>query len=73
VCACGTLSVQVALRWVAQHGVPLVTRASSLEYLAEDIDIFDFALSPTDLTALDSATKPNATTCLFCSGAGPHA
>merc|ERR1711881_474460 len=49
---------QVALKWVAQHNVPLVTKASNPKYLAQDIDLFDFELSPTDVSALDAATKP---------------
>jgi len=58
---------QVALKWIAQHNVPLVTKASSPTYLAEDIDLFDFTLSPTDMAALDQATKPAGSPSFFCS------
>jgi 2,5-diketo-D-gluconate reductase A len=58
---------QVALRWVAQRGVAVVTRATDPRYLAEDVDIFGWNLTAADLAALDAATEPAAKACLFCS------
>jgi len=57
---------QVALKWVVQQNVPLVTKASNPEYLAEDIDLFDFELSSADMTSLDAATKPKGNPSFFC-------
>mmetsp|Transcript_148056 Transcript_148056/g.210263 ORF Transcript_148056/g.210263 Transcript_148056/m.210263 type:complete len:309 (-) Transcript_148056:6-932(-) len=57
---------QVALHWVNQHEAALITKAPQLEYLQEDISIFDFELNDADLAALDAATEPKARPCLFC-------
>ena len=43
---------QVALKWLVQQNVPLVTKAKTAEYLNEDIDLFDWCGS--HLRALDS-------------------
>lgn len=45
-------SAQVALRWVTQQGVVAVTSATNPEYLAEDLDIFDFTLSDAEMATL---------------------
>jgi diketogulonate reductase-like aldo/keto reductase len=58
---------QVSLRWVAQHGVPLSTKATNPKYLAEDLDIFDWALSGAELAELDAATAPAGTPSFVCS------
>jgi hypothetical protein len=60
--------MQVALKWVAQSGMALVTRALNPTYLAEDIDLFDFEFSSTELALLNDATEPFAQPCLFCHG-----
>jgi len=57
---------QVALKWVTQNKVPLVTKASNPKYLAQDIDLFDFELSAADMKALTSATKPSGNPSFFC-------
>jgi diketogulonate reductase-like aldo/keto reductase len=57
---------QVALKWVVQHNVPLVTKASNPKYLAQDIDLFDFEINSTDMAALDAATKPSGSPSFFC-------
>ena len=45
-------AAQVALRWVVQQGVVAVTSSDNAEYIAEDLDIFDFALSSAEMDAL---------------------
>eukprot|EP01050_Picozoa_sp_SAG11_P009331 SAG11_NODE_868_length_6814_cov_13.161430_4_plen_115_part_00 len=46
--------VSVALRWVAQHNVPMCVAADVLAYLKEDEAIYDgWSLSAADMAALD--------------------
>eukprot|EP01045_Picozoa_sp_COSAG04_P008171 COSAG04_NODE_447_length_14267_cov_17.958569_8_plen_137_part_00 len=70
----GKSGAQVALRWVIQSGLALATRSSNPAYLAEDIELFDFALTAEEMRLLDAAREPEAPTgggkgggpCLFC-------
>ena len=55
-----------ALKWIAQHGVPLAVKADQVQYQQQDIDLFDFTLSDDDMAALDAATSPSATPGMFC-------
>eukprot|EP00927_Polykrikos_kofoidii_P050410 TRINITY_DN44328_c0_g1_i1.p1 TRINITY_DN44328_c0_g1~~TRINITY_DN44328_c0_g1_i1.p1 ORF type:complete len:348 (+),score=44.04 TRINITY_DN44328_c0_g1_i1:45-1088(+) len=45
---------QVALKWILSHNVTLTTKSANLEHLAEDIDLFDWELTPAQMAALDS-------------------
>merc|ERR1712093_729620 len=45
---------QVALRWVTQQGVPLVTKADDAEYLKEDLDCLDWDLTSEEVKLLDA-------------------
>ena len=62
----GKSGAQVALRWIAQHGVPLSTKANSVKYLSEDIDIFDWSLTDTEMAHLDAATSPSGKPSFVC-------
>jgi diketogulonate reductase-like aldo/keto reductase len=62
----GKSGAQVSLRWVAQHGVPLSTKASNAKYLAEDLDIFDWKLSAAEMAKLDAATTPTGKPSFAC-------
>jgi 2,5-diketo-D-gluconate reductase B len=42
-------AAQVCLRWLVQQGVSAIPRTSRIERLSENIDIFDFALSPDEM------------------------
>jgi len=57
---------QVSLRWVAQHGVPLSTKATSPKYLTEDLDIFGWSLSDAEMAKLDATTKPAGRPSFIC-------
>jgi diketogulonate reductase-like aldo/keto reductase len=46
------------LRWIYQQGIPLTTKASSAEHLAEDIDIFSWSLTDEEMATLSAATSP---------------
>jgi diketogulonate reductase-like aldo/keto reductase len=47
-------AAQVALRWVAQQEALFVTAGSSQEYLTEDLHIYGFELSDTEMKLLSS-------------------
>jgi len=47
-------SAQVGLRWVLQHNHSLAVAASNPAYLREDLDIFDWSLSASDMRKLDT-------------------
>ncbi len=45
---------QVVLRWHLEHGVSAIPKSVKPERIAENIDVFGFALSPDDVAALDT-------------------
>ena len=52
---------QVSLRWVVQQGIPVIPKALDKDYLAEDIDVFDFSLEDSEMARLNAATTPPIT------------
>lgn len=54
----GKSGAQVSLRWLIQHGVLLATGSGSEKHLQEDLDVFKFTLTDTDMQILDDATAP---------------
>jgi diketogulonate reductase-like aldo/keto reductase len=59
-------AVQVALRWIWQHGVALTTKSKNPEHLAQDLDIFDWELSHDEMAQLDAATHPSYHPSFMC-------
>ena len=53
--AYGKTAQQVALRWILEQGACYTCQTTSKKHFQEDIDVFDFSLSPADLAKLDSA------------------
>jgi diketogulonate reductase-like aldo/keto reductase len=45
---------QVALRWIIQHGHTLVTASGTSAYDSEDLELFDWALTPGEMATLDA-------------------
>ena len=45
----GKTAAQVCLRWLVQQNVSAIPRTARIERLSENIDIFDFALSPDEM------------------------
>lgn len=60
-------TAQVALKWIVQHGVPAVTKADNPIYLAEDIALWPWNLTATEMAALDAHDIPKGTPSLSCS------
>ena len=59
-------SVQVALSWIWQNAVPVVTKSTKLGHLKDDIDIFDFKFSADELKELNSQTQPSGSPSFMC-------
>ena len=49
---CFRSAAQVALRWLVQQNITVVTAASNPTYISEDIDLFSFALTPAEMATL---------------------
>ena len=47
----GKTSAQVALRWLVQQGMVVIPKASSRAHLQENMDVFEWALSPEEISA----------------------
>ena len=57
----GRTPAQVLLRWCLQHGIPVIPKSTHRERIAENAQIFDFALSDEDMAALDSLDTTGGT------------
>jgi len=47
-------SAQVALKWILQRNVTIVTQSTNIAHLKGDLDLFDFKLSDADMKVLNS-------------------
>jgi diketogulonate reductase-like aldo/keto reductase len=52
---------QVLLRWCLQHDLLVIPKSTHQERIAENAQIFDFALSPRDMTELDALDRTKGT------------
>ncbi|MDQ3765576.1 MAG: aldo/keto reductase [Actinomycetota bacterium] len=50
----GKTPAQVILRWHIEHGLCAIPKSVKPHRIAENIDIFDFALTPEEVTAIDA-------------------
>ena len=60
----GRSPAQVLLRWGLQHGLVELPRSVREERIRENAAVFDFALSPTEMTALDGLSDGGRVTAL---------
>jgi len=49
---------QVSLKWLVQQGSPVIPRSSNPVHLRENMDLFDFDLSDSEMESLNKATVP---------------
>jgi diketogulonate reductase-like aldo/keto reductase len=49
----GKSPAQVMLRWGLQHGRSVIPKSTKPQRIAENIDVFDFALTPDQIVAID--------------------
>lgn len=47
-------SAQVALRWIIERNATFTTSASTSEHFSQDLDIFDFQLTPAEMATLNA-------------------
>ena len=50
----GVTSAQVVLRWHIEHRIVAIPRSANAERIAENADIFGFALTSSEVEILDS-------------------
>jgi diketogulonate reductase-like aldo/keto reductase len=50
----GKSTIAVALKWLVQHGVAVVTKSSNPEHLAEDVDLWSWNLTEAEMASADS-------------------
>jgi diketogulonate reductase-like aldo/keto reductase len=50
----GKTPAQVMLRWGIQHGRSVIPKSTKPSRIAENIDVFDFELTPDELAAIDA-------------------
>jgi diketogulonate reductase-like aldo/keto reductase len=50
----GKTSAQVVLRWHIEHGLSAIPKSVRAARIAENFDIFDFALTPEEVAAIDA-------------------
>lgn len=49
---------QVSLRWLVQHGSPVVPKSGNRQHIRNDLDLFGFELTDAEMKRLDAATSP---------------
>jgi diketogulonate reductase-like aldo/keto reductase len=49
----GKTPAQILIRWELQHQIIAIPKSSKEERIKENANVYDFAISPTDMTALD--------------------
>lgn len=57
----GRTRAQVLLRWCLQHDLPVIPKSTHRERIAENAQIFDFALSNEDMAELDAVDQTDGT------------
>ncbi len=55
----GKTPAQVVLRWHVQEGLQIIPRSRTPAHIAQNIDIFDFALDASDMAAIIAMDDPN--------------
>lgn len=53
----GKTSAQLLLRWSLQHGMVVIPKSGNLERIQENMDIFDFEISPEDMEFLNGMNR----------------
>jgi len=56
----GKTGAQVMLRWAIQHGTVPLPRSTNPDHIAENLQVFDFELTPDDMRELNKLTDKSA-------------
>jgi diketogulonate reductase-like aldo/keto reductase len=57
----GRSPAQLLLRWCVQRGIPVITKSTHRDRIAENAQVFDFELSATDMGELDALDRSGGT------------
>jgi diketogulonate reductase-like aldo/keto reductase len=57
----GRAPAQVLLRWCVQRGIPIITKSTHRDHIAENAKIFDFELAAPDMEELDALDRSEGT------------
>jgi 2,5-diketo-D-gluconate reductase A len=57
----GRSPAQVLLRWCVQRGIPVITKSTHRDRIAENAQVFDFELSAADMDDLDALDRSGGT------------
>jgi 2,5-diketo-D-gluconate reductase A len=57
----GRSPAQILLRWCVQRGIPVITKSTHRDRIAENAHIFDFELSARDMSELDALDRSGET------------
>jgi 2,5-diketo-D-gluconate reductase A len=57
----GRTPAQVLLRWCIERGIPVIPKSTHRERIAQNAEVFDFALSDGDLAELDALDRTGGT------------
>ncbi|HSQ22340.1 MAG TPA: aldo/keto reductase, partial [Coriobacteriia bacterium] len=49
----GKSPAQISIRWLLQHGLTTIPKSVTRERIAENADVYDFALSVDEMRAID--------------------
>ena len=49
---------QVSLKWLVQQGIPVIPKTDKPEHLKQNIDLFDWELTASEMAQLSAATSP---------------
>ncbi len=57
----GRTAAQILLRWCVQRGIPVITKSTHRDRIAENAQIFDFELATRDMEELDALDRSGGT------------
>jgi diketogulonate reductase-like aldo/keto reductase len=60
-------SVQVALKWIVEQGIPALTKADNHEYLIEDADLWSWNFTASEMAKLTAKERPIGLPSFACS------
>merc|ERR1711968_422542 len=50
----GKTGAQVSLKWQIQQGIPVIPKTHKVEYMKQNVDLFDWELSDIDMATLSA-------------------
>merc|ERR1719350_1665098 len=60
-------TAQIALKWIVQNGHPAVTKSANPEHLKEDLSLWGFNITDSEMNELNAHSKPRGSPSFACS------